>query len=412
MTASSSSTGGSTSTATAGSKRPTDPFGNTVHSFTVEGPLDGLVDHRRGRGRDAGHATASSAARSSAFPPAVFLRETALTDVRRRRSATSPRRSPRAAGRDRLDVFHALMVGIRERMRFDVERDRRRHQRHRGLRASATASARTSPMSSSPPPAISASRPAMSAATSSARHEPAEQEAGHAWAEALIDDLGWVGFDPANGICPTDAYVRVAVGLDYLGAAPVRGTRYGGSGETPAVRQGDRPRRGAASRPIDHAALFPIASGRVGPKVRAVRNRGAGASHDLLRGHPRPRGTGDDRRHPHQCRASTTSPPSASSTSSRRRASGRSASPRPATSPSAQSVVTLVTEGFENPETGEVETLMNVPTHVRRRPARRPRHPRGASHRRAVARSRASPAPSTCRSCSAARSRAAGSGSS
>ncbi len=35
--------------------------------------------------------------------------------------------------------------------------------------------------------------------------------------------LGWVGFDPANGICPTDAYVRVAVGLDYLGAAPVRG---------------------------------------------------------------------------------------------------------------------------------------------------------------------------------------------
>ena len=40
-------------------------------------------------------------------------------------------------------------------------------------------------------------------------------------------DLGWVGFDPANGFCPTDAHVRVAVGLDALGAAPVRGTRYG-----------------------------------------------------------------------------------------------------------------------------------------------------------------------------------------
>ncbi len=58
------------------------------------------------------------------------------------------------------------------------------------------------------------------------------QDAGHAWAEAYIEDLGWVGFDPTNGICTTDAHVRIAVGLDYLGAAPVRGTRYGGSGET------------------------------------------------------------------------------------------------------------------------------------------------------------------------------------
>ena len=41
-----------------------------------------------------------------------------------------------------------------------------------------------------------------------------EQEAGHAWAEAYVDNLGWVGFDPANGICTTDAHVRVAVGLD------------------------------------------------------------------------------------------------------------------------------------------------------------------------------------------------------
>ena len=62
------------------------------------------------------------------------------------------------------------------------------------------------------------------------------QDAGHAWAEALVPHLGWVGFDPANGISPTDAYVRVAVGLDYLGAAPVRGTRYGGGGESLAVK--------------------------------------------------------------------------------------------------------------------------------------------------------------------------------
>ena len=47
--------------------------------------------------------------------------------------------------------------------------------------------------------------------------------------------LGWVGFDAVNCVCPTEAYVRVAVGLDALGAAPVRGTRYGASDETLAV---------------------------------------------------------------------------------------------------------------------------------------------------------------------------------
>ena len=51
-----------------------------------------------------------------------------------------------------------------------------------------------------------------------------------------MPDLGWVGFDPANGICPTDAYVRVAVGLDYLGAAPVRGAAPAAATETMDVK--------------------------------------------------------------------------------------------------------------------------------------------------------------------------------
>ena len=41
---------------------------------------------------------------------------------------------------------------------------------------------------------------------------PDKQTAGHAWAEVFVEDLGWVGFDPANAMCPTDAYVRLAVG--------------------------------------------------------------------------------------------------------------------------------------------------------------------------------------------------------
>jgi transglutaminase-like putative cysteine protease len=57
------------------------------------------------------------------------------------------------------------------------------------------------------------------------------QEAGHAWAEAWIDDLGWVAFDPTNGISIDDAYVRVACGLDYRDASPIAGARAGGGTE-------------------------------------------------------------------------------------------------------------------------------------------------------------------------------------
>ena len=210
-----------------------DPFGNTVHAFTAEGPLSGLVIIAEGS-IETSDTSGVLTGQIERFPPTVFLRDTTLTvsdaairDFARTIAGTS--------GPRQLDLMHDLMAGIRERLRFEVERDRHRHQRHRGLRASATASARTSPTSSSPPSATSASPPATSAATSAAA-DHIDQEAGHAWAEALIDGLGWVGFDPANGICPTDAYVRLAIGLDYLGAAPVRGTRYGGSGETLAVR--------------------------------------------------------------------------------------------------------------------------------------------------------------------------------
>lgn len=54
-----------------------------------------------------------------------------------------------------------------------------------------------------------------------------EQEAGHGWAEAHIDGLGWVGFDVSNAICPDARYVRVATGCDYRGAAPVTGLTVG-----------------------------------------------------------------------------------------------------------------------------------------------------------------------------------------
>ena len=50
-----------------------------------------------------------------------------------------------------------------------------------------------------------------------------EQDAGHAWAEAHVDGLGWVGFDVSNAISPDERYVKVAIGCDYAEAAPVSG---------------------------------------------------------------------------------------------------------------------------------------------------------------------------------------------
>ena len=58
-----------------------------------------------------------------------------------------------------------------------------------------------------------------------------EQEATHAWAEAHVDGLGWVGFDISNGISPDPRYVRVATGRDYRDAAPITGISYGSSEE-------------------------------------------------------------------------------------------------------------------------------------------------------------------------------------
>jgi transglutaminase-like putative cysteine protease len=54
-----------------------------------------------------------------------------------------------------------------------------------------------------------------------------DQVAGHAWAEAHVDGLGWVSFDPSNGISPDARYVRLALGRDYRDAAPISGIRLG-----------------------------------------------------------------------------------------------------------------------------------------------------------------------------------------
>jgi len=52
-------------------------------------------------------------------------------------------------------------------------------------------------------------------------------EASHAWAEAYVANLGWVGFDISNQVSPDERYVRVATGMDVSGATPAKGIRRG-----------------------------------------------------------------------------------------------------------------------------------------------------------------------------------------
>jgi transglutaminase-like putative cysteine protease len=211
----------------------TDPFGNAMHSFTVEGPLDGLVITAEGEieTQDSQGVLSGQVER---FPPAVFLRDTDLTAsdgaIRSFAEAIAAK-----AGADPLPTLHMLTAEIREMMRFDVDAT------DTGTSAIESFAHRHGVCQDFAHVFVAAARhlgfPARYVSGYLYRADrPDGQEAGHAWAEALVNDIGWVGFDPANGISPTEAYVRVAIGLDYLGAAPIRGTRYGGSGEELAVR--------------------------------------------------------------------------------------------------------------------------------------------------------------------------------
>jgi transglutaminase-like putative cysteine protease len=74
-----------------------------------------------------------------------------------------------------------------------------------------------------------------------------DQDAGHGWAEAHVEGLGWVGFDVSNGISPDERYVRVATGCDYREAAPVTGIAVGAGRSACMSRSGRARQRGPAS---------------------------------------------------------------------------------------------------------------------------------------------------------------------
>jgi transglutaminase-like putative cysteine protease len=45
----------------------------------------------------------------------------------------------------------------------------------------------------------------------------------HAWAEAYVPQMGWVGFDPANNLLADDNHIKVAHGKDFNDCSPLKG---------------------------------------------------------------------------------------------------------------------------------------------------------------------------------------------
>ena len=209
-----------------------DAFGNIIHVFTAEGPfeelrvlVEGEVDTQDTNGVVQGAI--------ERFPPSLYLRETPLTTLDPAIVEFAKAAQAKTDG-DVLKVVHMLLERLHEEMTYDEDPTKvtttaaEAFALKRGVCQDLThifiAAAR------------SLAIPARYIGGHFYRADGVtQQEAGHAWAEAFVPDLGWVAFDPANGLCATDAYVRVACGLDYLGAAPVRGTRFGGGAEAMEV---------------------------------------------------------------------------------------------------------------------------------------------------------------------------------
>jgi transglutaminase-like putative cysteine protease len=206
----------------------TDAFGNESNLLVVERP------HSEIRVRARGEVDVLDVAGPIDDPgpqkPDVYLRTTKLTTV-----------DPSLAGfaadyrgtstRDRVACLDQLMHAIRERMEY-----------RRGATDSATAAADAFSRRAG----VCQDHAHVFVACARWLGIPARYVSGylaatggdlasHAWAEAYVDGEGWFGYDVANRTSPAGSHVRVAVGLDYQDACPVRGFRRGGAGESMVV---------------------------------------------------------------------------------------------------------------------------------------------------------------------------------
>ena len=211
-----------------------DGFGNIVHLITLNARHEeleieaaGTVETHDSNGVVAGLANGA--------PPRVFLRETAQTrpDGAIRALVAS------VHGKDTLATLHELLGAVRDRVEYVPGAT----DTHTG--AAEALAAGKGVCQDHAHIFIAAARtlaiPARYVTGYLMLDGQSTAEAHHAWAEAWVEGLGWIGFDVANRVCPTHNYVRLATGLDASYAAPIIGSRRGGETETlevsVAVRQ-------------------------------------------------------------------------------------------------------------------------------------------------------------------------------
>ena len=190
------------------------PFGNLTHTFSIDGPIDELVITASGEVVTEDTNGVLHATRGR-LPLMAFRRETDRTRIEPSVRAFAAD-AFESAGRDPLTTLHTLMGRLAE-----------------------TVTVADTAAVAVPEAALAAGRASVEdlahlfAACARAVDIPARLAAGwlahgveHTWTEAhLGPSLGWVGFDAAENSCPTDGWVRRAVGLDALDVAPVRGVR-------------------------------------------------------------------------------------------------------------------------------------------------------------------------------------------
>jgi len=211
-----------------------DAFGNITHAFTADGPfselsvaVEGEVETRDTQGIVRGTV--------ERFPPGLYLRETRLTRPDADIAAFAAASRDDAVGGDALKVLHIMLDRLHNEITYDKD------PTHASTTAAEAFALKRGVCQDLTHIFVAAARSLGIPARyigGYLRHDDggAEQDAGHAWSEAFVPELGWVAFDATNGLCATDAHVRVAVGLDYLGAAPLRGSRYGSAREELAVK--------------------------------------------------------------------------------------------------------------------------------------------------------------------------------
>lgn len=200
-----------------------DGFGNAVTMLYAEGPIAALDISVTG---EVLTLEANGVVRGSnePLPPTLYLRSTPRTQPA---GALAAFAQAAASGDDLLERLHRFNQALGERFEIAPE------GRDRGWSAGAAfALASAGPRDLAQMFVTGARGLGIPARYVSGYRSDGVAHCGpHAWAEAYVEGIGWIGFDPATGLSPDETYVRIAVGLDATGAAPIAGTRIGAGEE-------------------------------------------------------------------------------------------------------------------------------------------------------------------------------------